>query len=69
VPGVTIERIGFLETADGWAHATGVDKLGRAIDVVVDVRNPDGDSPMVHVRIDGERQNGVAVPSPRIRIR
>jgi N-acyl-D-amino-acid deacylase len=68
-PGFEIEQIGVLETANGWAHVSGVDKRGRAIDVIVDSHNPDGEGPMVHVRIDGRRENGVAVPSDRIRIR
>ena len=64
-----IDRIGFLETFNGWAHVTGVDKLGRSIAVIVDLHNIDVGEPGVVVRVDGEIEYGDHVPADRIRIR
>jgi N-acyl-D-amino-acid deacylase len=68
-PGFTLDRIGFLETANGWAHVAGIDKLGRVIDVVVDLQNRDSEGPVVIVSIEGEVEYGAAVSADRVRIR
>jgi hypothetical protein len=64
-----IERLGVLETAKGWAHVTGIDKRGRAIDVIVDLHNPDAREPALVVRVDGEIAYGGGLPASRITIR
>jgi N-acyl-D-amino-acid deacylase len=64
-----LDRVGLLETATGWAHVTGIDKNGRAIDVIVDLRHPDSAEPVVIVRVDGQAPLTVSVPSSRISIR
>lgn len=70
VAGLAMERVGVIETANGWAHVTGVDNLGRAIAVVVDLHNPDGKNvPVVTATVNGDAQHTVTVPATRIMIR
>ena len=68
-PGITIERIGFLETANGWAHVTGVDNSGRAIALTVDSHDPDGKGPIVHLRVNGDVESRAAISSAGVKIR
>ncbi|HEX4912668.1 MAG TPA: amidohydrolase family protein, partial [Vicinamibacterales bacterium] len=64
-----IERLGVLETAKGWAHVTGIDTRGRAIDIIVDLHNPDARGSALVVRVDGELEYHGALPASRITIR
>jgi N-acyl-D-amino-acid deacylase len=64
-----IDRIGVLETARGWAHVTATDTLGRAVDVIVDLHDPEAGEPGIVVRVDGAIAYRERIPAARISIR
>jgi hypothetical protein len=65
-----IETIGVLQTANGWASVTGVDRAGRAVMLIVDVHDPaNAGNATVAVDIDGAPVLRGSLPPAAVGIR